>query len=636
MVAASCLCGAPAHAQSGVSLRASVSSHEAQVGAPFQFQLSALAGSNGPSPQNPRLTLPGGISARGPSITAQEQVSLSGGQFMQRRGMTATWTLTASRTGTFQIGPATVTLGNSTVRSNTVTVRVVPAGSGAPNSGAPSGGNNPFNNFPGIPGFPGFKFPSLPNLPSFSFNFPGQNLNSLPSYPNELKVNRALDPIAFLLARAQPKHVVVGQQVTLNIYAYGHRGVFQEINTSEPSHAAFLAYTIIDSSYGQEQYQIPIDNDVWNAMKVRELALFPIHSGTLTIGPMKMGFQGSGYPSSGQMQGLVRKSRPIQIVVTDPPLAGRPPGYRVGDVGQYTLSAQVTPRRALAGQDVSVIATLKGTGNVPFKLLTPGRHGVEFNQATTSNNVTPHGSTIGGSRTFNYTVEVDQPGQVDLGAVTLPYWDPSRHEYEVARAELGTVDVLPNPNAKHVAKREKPHDPLAGLVTPRAEIGPPAAKPLRLDDSKWFWMLLALGPVGVVVTSGSVRAGSALSERWRKRKETHERLAQGALKDAELAASSGDAAGSASALERAVFTAIEGACGLKARAVLRNELGATLEERGLAPELSGEVLEVLEGCDALRFLGGSDDVAPEALRMRAAELVRKLSRANHRRPRGRA
>jgi BatD DUF11 like domain len=637
-VGVSCVCWAPpARAQSGLSVRATVSTRQAEVGAPFEFQLTAL-GSSGSEPQNPRLTLPVGISARGPSVTSQEQMSISGGQINQRQGITATWTLTASRTGTFRIGPATVSVGGSSVASNTVTVHIVPQGSGGSNSGQPQSGNNPFGNFPGFPNLPGFNFPNLPNFPSFSFNFPGQggfDINSLPPYPDELKVNRALDPTAFLLARAEPKKVVVGQQVTLNIYAYGHRGVFQEINTSEPSHGDFLAYTIIDSSYGQQQYQIPIGNDVWNAMKVRELALFPIHAGTLTVGPMTMGFEGRGYPSSGQMTGLVRKSRPIQIEVTEPPLAGRPPGYRIGDVGRFTLSASVTPRQTLAGQDLSVIVTLQGTGNLPFKLLTPERRGVEFNEPTTTDNVGPHGSTIGGSRTFSYTIEVDQPGHVDLGAITLPFWDPSRNDYDVARAALGTVDVRPNPNGARVVARDKPRDPLAALSKPRTDLGPPAARPLRLDDSKWFWMLLAFGPLGVVVVSGGVRAGSAARERWRKRKKTHERLAQAALKDAELAANSSDAAASASAVERAVFTAIEGACGLKARAVLREELASTLEERGLAPELASETLAVLEGCDALRFTGAGDEVAPEALRRRAAGLVRKLSRA-HRRARGRA
>jgi hypothetical protein len=49
---------------------------------------------------------------------------------------------------------------------------------------------------------------------------------SLPPYPEELRVDRAPDAYAFLRAVASPTQVVVGQQLTLKIYAYGRQGPF--------------------------------------------------------------------------------------------------------------------------------------------------------------------------------------------------------------------------------------------------------------------------------------------------------------------------------------------------------------------------------------------------------------------------
>ena len=63
-----------------------------------------------------------------------------------------------------------------------------------------------------------------------------------PTYPEELRVDKAPDPIAFLRATVTPNPVVVGQQVTLRVFAYGGRGQFSAENPNEPSHADFLTF----------------------------------------------------------------------------------------------------------------------------------------------------------------------------------------------------------------------------------------------------------------------------------------------------------------------------------------------------------------------------------------------------------
>lgn len=623
----------PAHA---LTLRTQVSSHTVGVGQNFTLQLTAMGDSNSPTPGSPRLRVPAGIMKSPPSVSTQQQVSISNGQIQQREGITATWTLSASRTGTFRIGPATVQIGRTRRAGQTVTVTVVPAGSAPPSSGMgsqpgmgspgwPFGGANPFG--------PNSPFNSLPG---FSFNFGnnnGQDLGMLPSYPDELKMERAPDPIAFLRAAAKPKHVVVGQQVSLDIYAYGHRGPFQEVNTSEPSTTDFLSWSVIDNSYGQQEYEVPIDGSVWYAVKIRELALFPIHSGTLTIGPMKMGFSGRGYPTRSQNVGLVRRSRPIQIVVGQPPIAGRPPGYQLGDVGHFSLSAHVEPRALTQGEALSVVVKLSGTGNLPFKLHTPEQRGIEFLQPSTVNKVGPQGSTIGGWRKFTYVVDVNRAGHVNLGSIRLPYWDPDKHAYETASVDLGGIQVTPNRAA--AAEHAKPgsDDPLSNLLTLRTKLGAPAVKPLDVTDHRWFWELLFAGPLGVFAISGAVSLGRGIGAKVRARRQAHGTLANQALAEAKTAAGAGDVARTASAAERAVFTAIEGSSGLKARAVLRDRLPEELRAAGVPEQLCAEVTALLDECDTVRFTGASGG-SPSELSERAHAVVRQLLRRSRRASRG--
>src|SRR5690606_25369981 len=123
---------------------------------------------------------------------------------------------------------------------------------------------------------------------------------------------------------------------------------------------------------------------------------------------------------------LLRESQPLEVVVVEPPLDGRPAGYRLGDVGRYTLSATVEPKRVRQCDAVSVVAKLEGSGNLPPTLVLPRQRGVEWLEPSTTESIDTDHGVLRGQRTFSYVVKLDRPGKVDLGELTLPYYDPDR------------------------------------------------------------------------------------------------------------------------------------------------------------------------------------------------------------------
>lgn len=606
---ASLLLAPAAVAQTGATLKTQVSSRHVEAGETFTVTLIAMTDKGQTLPQGPSLPVPPGITVRGPSVAMQQQVTLQGGSFLQRFGISATWTLEAQKPGRYRIGPPSVGIGNQRASGDVVEVQVVPPGS----SPRPRH-RDPLDPF-------GFGLPGLPGLP---LGGDDQAPADLPPFPEELRVAQPEEPVAFLRAVASPARVVVGEQVTLKIYAYGARGPFRETNTSEPSREAFLAHTLLESSYSEPMHRVPIGNETWHAKKVRELALFPIRTGKLTIGAMRMGFDGRGYPSSGAHKGLVRMSAPIAVEVTEPPLQGRPTGYKPGDVGRFALSANVEPREIVAGDAVSVVAKLEGTGNLPLALRTPQKTGVTWLEPTMIEEIEPRGSRIGGWRKLTYVVRVDTPGDVDLGELSLPYWDPEREAYDVAKASLGSVKVKPGASP---AKPEQKDDPLAGALPLRKSLGSSPERSARLTDHQLFWLALLLAPLSVVVAGAGRHFGRRLSSKLSAHRQSHGSLADRALGEARAALSKADPGAAASSSERAVILAVQGATGLAARAVLKSELLRELGERGLSAELSTEVVSLLEHCDDVRFTGGLEQVGAEELVERAAKLVRALGRA---------
>jgi len=604
-----------------LEVKTAVSTQRVGLGESFLVQLVIMSdGQNGNALADVRLPLPPGMTTSPPSRSPQSQVSIINGQMSQRVGVTLTWTVTASKVGSFKVGPPSASFAGERAQGNPIPIEVVAGGSG----GAPQRmrrGFDPFNFFDPFgqgnsPFPPGFNFKS-----PFDDDPSEQQQPEEPSYPDELRVDKAPDPIAFLRATVNPNPVVVGQQVTLRVYAYGGRGQFSAENPNEPSHADFLTF---DTGPDQvKAYLVPVSGIRFIAAKLRELPMFPLHAGTLRAGNMKMGFAGRGYPPAAGGGALVRESNWVNVVVTEPPLDGRPAGYKIGDVGEYRIEATVEPRQILAGESISVVAKLSGIGMVPFKLQTPDSHGVEWLEPALTEKMEAPGGIVQGSRTFSYVVRMTEPGKIDLGELSLPYYDPKRHAYAVARAKLGEIEVKANPNAAKATIEPKPSDRLAGVLQARDTLGPMPAVQKPLSDRSGFWAALLLGPLGVVFAGGALSFASRTRAKLRERSASVGAQLETALREArELAAR--DTAGSVAAVERALFLAIELKLNLKARAILKSELKTTLVERGLPSARAEALARILEDCDTLRFVGAASGIDPGELSQRAAKNVAEM------------
>ncbi len=618
-------------AQGSVQMQTEVSVRRVEVGQIFQLQLTALGDASSPPPSAPRLQVPPGFAVQGPTVSSQQQVSIINGSIQQRQGITATWLLSSKQAGIFKLGPPSVAVGGQRARGQAVQIEVVPRGQGSPGasrrgSRQPSDPFDPFDFFRrGMPSLPGLDLPDPDAL---------DELDTLPPVPEEYRVERAPDQTAFLRVTATPMRAVLGQQVTLRVYAYGCRGPFREANTSEPSKADFLSYSIVDNAQNERVHRVAVDGTICLAVKIRELALFPIRSGTLKIGAMRMAFDGRGYNGGVAGQGLVRESAPLEVRVSEPPLAGRPAGYELGTVGRFSLSGSVEPREITAGDALNVRVKLEGSGNLPHKLAMPQQNGVEWLEPTTVEEIEPDNGRIQGYRKWSYVVRVNKPGRVELGNIELAYWDVERQRYDSTRFELGVVEVKAS-DRPQPAQQQPKDDPLRGLVSPRLQLGEPARAARPIADHAWFWFALAAGPLSVLLVSGGMSAGDRLRRRVRERRTAASTLANQALGEARAAVTRGDPASAASGAERAVFCAIESATNLRPRGVLKEQLPVELQARGIGAELAAETADVLQACDELRFVGAGDDSAG-TLVQRAAALVSALGKAGGARRRARS
>jgi hypothetical protein len=611
-------------------ISASIDASEVEVGEPFSISLNVTVQSGSPEPTDPRLVLPPGMTPSAPSISSQTEISFVNGRLSRRSGITATWRIVAAREGTFTIDGPSIAYSGERLRSNALRVTVSPAGAAVRSRrgggvGAPQI-QNPFDPFG--------MFPRLPN--AFDSPLPVEPILPETSNP-DLLLDAPLDQTVFLRAIAAPKEAVVGEQVTLGVYLYDRGGALDVTEPREPSAPDFFRRDLISPTSQPDPERVTIAGTVWRVRLLFQTALFALRAGDLELGPARATIAPAGRARAGR-GAMVRESLPIKVHAIEPPSRGRPTGYEVGDVGAFALSAVVEPRSTEVGAAVAVNITLSGTGNVPRAVRIPLKASLEWLEPQTREALDADKGKIRGSRTFSYVVRPKSAGDIDLGEVTLPFWNPEKKSYETARARLGKIKVAPNTAAAAGAEPTVLHDPWSSIGAVRASLGTfPRPRP-NLTDRAGFWLLLFTAPLAVV--SGSLLGRGARLARGRllARRQSPARAVEQALGQARAALARNDTATVASALDRALHLAIQAATGIRARGLLLQDVPAALEAAGLARDLSNEVRDVLSDIEVSRFRPESSESVVDLV-ARAAKTATALGqRAAKRdmRPEGKA
>jgi hypothetical protein len=148
---------------------------------------------------------------------------------------------------------------------------------------------------------------------------------------------------------------------------------------------------------------------------------------------------------------------------------------------------------------------------------------------------------------------------------------------------------------------------------PREQLGTIAPPRRYWAEMPYFFALLLLGPLGVIASMGIKLLGARGLIFWSRRRDSVKRRTLEQLQVARDLLAHDDAAGAATAIERALLTAIEAGTGIKARGIIRHELGRTLNAAGLSPSESELTVSMLDACDTVRFTGGAKGLLSEPL-----------------------
>jgi hypothetical protein len=263
---------------------------------------------------------------------------------------------------------------------------------------------------------------------------------------------------------------------------------------------------------------------------------------------------------------------------------------------------------------------------VPSAIPTPVREGVEWLAPEVHGELGPTGhDAFGGKRIIDYVVRMRRAGPVDLGELTLPFWDPDQKRYGLARASLGVVRVVKSA-AGSSASADSARETLPGLPSARDRLEGSRGPRAHADDSPIFWIAgIGAWPLAFGAMVAARAAGRRGLAAWRRRRTSPETELKERLAAASTACRQGDARTADAAIARALETAALARVGVNVRGAAGSEVIDRLERAGVAPDAASSVANLLRECEVARFAPEAADIVSVRNRwVRARGAIRDL------------
>jgi hypothetical protein len=199
-------------------------------------------------------------------------------------------------------------------------------------------------------------------------------------------------------------------------------------------------------------------------------AYFPLTAGRYSFAPARVTYEArQGFLFAPQSFEL--RSESPNLTVLPLPEEGKPADFH-GAVGHVSVRASIEPARAAVGDAVSLTVEVSGTGNIkalPPPTLPPIA-GADVLDPSESADVETQGRSVGGKKRFTWVLVPERAGELEIPSITYPIFDPIERAYKLETTDPLGLDVAPAGAAvaeRTVALRSAPSEVPLGFVRTR-------------------------------------------------------------------------------------------------------------------------------------------------------------------------
>ncbi len=363
--------------------------------------------------------------------------------------------------------------------------------------------------------------------------------------------------------------------------------------------------------------------------------IFPQMTGKLTV-------KGNTYTVSTDEQEyyddpyfrMLTVRRPIQLNVTPNDLVidvkalpTPQPADFSGGVGQFSISSSLPSASLKTNQAASIVYDVKGSGNIKYVKL-PDLNALypkqlEVFSPNTSVEAVAKGSTVTGSVKFDYSFTPLEMGTYQIPEVSLVYFDPVTGKYEKAVAKGYTVEVdkgalSDKSQTKNRLKFQEELMPVGKLAKQRV--------PLIYKFGYWLWFIIptvALVVIVIIYRRHLKSAADIVGTRMRKAGKVAARR----LKKAAACMKTGDREKFYDEMLVALWGYVGAKLNIPTSELNRQNVAQRLTDAGASQEIVDQFVGVLDDCEFAKYAPGSGDDELKTVYQRGADVINALEDA---------
>ncbi len=533
----------------------------------------------------------------GPYTSTSSSTSFVNGKRSSSFEQTYTYTLMATKEGTFTIGPATVKVDGENIQSNGVRIQVLPADQ-----------------------------PQQTQQQA-----PTQSTRNTQNYQSAQSSSTQAASAENLFVRTIASKTRVHEQealmITYKLY-FANVDVAQLTNNTKlPEFTGFLKQDL-------EQGEIQTELEHYNGRNYQTAVLYrtilyPQHSGDIKIDPANfeavLRVQVQQRARSifddffGSYTNVTKMLTAPGVTIHVAPLpAGKPAGFS-GGVGHFTLTPSISQTEIQANEAVTIKLDISGSGNMKL-LKTPAidwPEGFEPYDPKVTNNFKTTTSGVSGTKSIEYLAIPRSAGEYTIPAVNFSYFDIDSKAYKTLSTPEYTIRVK-----RGAGETSSVSDQQAVVSYTQKEDIKQLGSDIRYIDTKapkitnqksqitnynlvWLWYVIPLiiAIVLLIVLRKQIQEASDLT---RMRYKRANKVAQKRLKAASAALKANDSNAFYAAIESAAWTYLSDRLSIPTADLNKENIASILHQKGVAETLITEVMNVLSTAEFARYAPTTD------------------------------
>lgn len=385
------------------------------------FTLTYTLNAQGVDFKGPRIS--GFDIISGPFTSTSSSIQSVNGRTTMSVRYSFSYILQASREGSFEIPPASITVDRKTLTSNAISVKVVRGGA------------------------------------SSSAQDPGQQYGNPQAQGGVQTGNNDVMLKAFL-SNSSPMQ---GEGITVTYKIYTKVPISQPRFSREPSFPGFWSQNLTKEKERLQQYTQVIDGQQYVVADLRKYTLFPLKSGKFVTEPVELEciaqvkrqtrsktgdpffddfFNDSFFNNAYTPVEKTLRTNPLTINVRPLPASGVPEGF-AGAVGSFSFRTELDRTKVKANEAINLKCVVSGEGNLQLidKLDVKFPPDFETYDPKVNSDVRSSDKGVSGSQVFEYLIIPRKPGKFVIKPISFSYFDLKKSKYVTLTSPEYTVEV---------------------------------------------------------------------------------------------------------------------------------------------------------------------------------------------------